>query len=271
MRQRDVVHVLATDYDGTVANTFAKSPSGMDVVTAYRYALRDMFGPDDLLERIGGLCNRAPVEIIVAVLHRNNAFASRGHEYFEQHLKELRGLVPAGKGLRNKVNPGLIDELTETLVRVKLKYLLAEVCPEWPKPFDGVLEAFRDIRSRGLHVAIISSGHDVFMHRCFESWGAQCPSLTITDDDMRALGLPPERSCKPSRVLLDLLHMLTASRGTCEVRAYIGDCPDKDRRFAKNGELRFGWFNPSRRARPVDFGSNEIEFHSWGEVHQVLH
>jgi hypothetical protein len=99
----------------------------------------------------------------------------------------------------------------------------------------------------------------------------------VTDDDMRALGLPPQKTCKPSAVLMQTMlsrAYATVCTATCNpafrVVAYIGDCPIKDRGLAWNSEVRFGWFNPGRLPAPQGFGNNEFQFYSWHDVQAHL-
>ncbi len=204
------------------------------------------------------------------------SLSERGLAYYRQHKDELRDFVPRGKGIQRR-NPTTADVLTETLVRVKLKYLMEEISPEWPKPFDGALDCLGAIQSLGARIAIISSGHTTFIEKTFETWGARAPELVVTDDDMRALGLPPEQTCKPSCLLMEkmlerayLSICGTSGRAAFSVRAYVGDCPVKDRGLAWNSNVRFGWFNPKRLAAPQGFGRNEFQFHSWHDMHTQL-
>ncbi len=46
------IPIVAFDWDGTVANTFALSPRGRGVEAGYRYALEQIFGDPDLLDHI---------------------------------------------------------------------------------------------------------------------------------------------------------------------------------------------------------------------------
>jgi hypothetical protein len=269
--------IVAADFDGTIANTFEKSPNGLDVPTAYDNALTDIFGSRGLLAALGGLRNRAPGELVVAVLEHDHSLGARGHEYHRAHGAELSHLVLHGKGNRANINPGLIDELTETLVRVKLQYLVEEISDRWPKPYDGVLDFIEMQRRQGRCFAIITSGHDLFLQRTFKRWGIRCPEYTVTDDDLRGLDLPYEHKCKPSKFLWDVLgdRVRTVSGLSrdieLDVRLYLGDCAIKDRGLAWNGNVPFGWFNPKQLSAPNGFGTSiaqeEFQFASWSDMH----
>lgn len=264
--------LLASDWDGTMVDTFTPSPRGRGVEAGYRYALSKMFGDTELLDKIGGLQNRASAEVIAAVLAIDDTLGTRGFEYSRSHAGELKDLVPRGKGIQS-ARPSVADILTETLVRVRLQFLMPEISSEWPKPFDGVLECLASLEASGIRVAIISSGHTSFIEKTFGVWGVPVPRFVVSDDDMRMLGLPTHKSCKPSRVLYDMLMMCVHQRSAGsrpEVRAYVGDCPIRDRGLAVNADLPFYWFNPKKRPAPSGFGVNELQFHSWRDVHTLL-
>jgi beta-phosphoglucomutase-like phosphatase (HAD superfamily) len=270
------IPIVAFDWDGTIADTFTPSPRGRGVEAGYRHGLGELFGDAELLDRIGGLRNRAPAQVVAAVLDLDEAHGERGLAYYRDHKAELRGYVPRGKGIRHR-NPSIADVLTETLVRIRLSYLMPEITPEWPKPFDGVIECLALLQSRGIRIAVISSGHTAFIEKTLNVWGVRVPEVVVSDDDMRAFGLPPEVTCKPSRLLMEtMLHGAYMSicgntaHAACNVIAYLGDCPIKDRALAQNSEVRFGWFNPKRRDVPSDFGDGEFQFHSWRDVHTQL-
>lgn len=267
------IDIAASDYDRTIADTFTPSPNGITVERAYRYAIGDIFGSEQLFDDSGGLKNRAPAEIVIAILSLDRGLKDIGHQYYERHKRELRGLVPKGKGVHLQ-HPGLIDMLTETLVRVKLRYLLGEICETWPKPYDGFLDTLEELRRQNLHFAIITSGHDLFVERTFKLWGAPQPAFMVTDDDMRTLGLPADQACKPSPLLIDLLKgkikQAEGKRAEPNIKVYLGDCQVKDRGLAWNAKLRFGWFNPDGVPRPQGFGRNEFEFSRWRQLPAML-
>lgn len=269
-----VIDTIAADFDGTIGDTFRKSPHDIDVKTAYRFAVGDIFGDEAYYDAIGGLQNRAPVEIVTSILQHDHALGKRGHEYFLRHCRELAHLVPEEKGIRNRINPGLVDELTETLVRVKLKYLVEEISPQWPKPFDGFPEEYEELERQGVSTAIITSGHDVFLDRVFRVWGLKHPRFTVTDDDLRMFDLEYEQKCKPSPFLWEVLglRMSTILHAPVRpsVRCFVGDCPVKDRGLALRGNVRFGWFNPEKKLPQHEPGPTEFELHSWRDLHTRL-
>jgi phosphoglycolate phosphatase-like HAD superfamily hydrolase len=267
--------IVAIDWDGTIADTFAPSPNGWSVEQGYRHALGVLFDERDLFERIGGLRNRAPGQVIAAVLELDRALAARGEKYYREHREELASYVPRGKGMRR--NAGTVALLTEALVRIRLQYLLPEISSRWPRPFDGVLEALADVRALGYRVAVISSGHTTFIEKCLRVWNTPAPNFLVTDDDMRALGLPPDRCSKPNRILIETM-LRQAYLSTCanlcnaaySVRVFVGDCPIKDRGLAANAGVPFAWFNPRAMPIPDGFGRNEFQFSSWRDLPRLL-
>jgi FMN phosphatase YigB (HAD superfamily) len=268
--------IVASDWDGTIADTFTPSPNGRGVESGYRYALGKMFGVQDLLDQIGGLCNRAPAEVIDAILELNSSLQKNGLDYCAQNKRELDEFVPRGKGLQKR-NPTAAERLTETLVRVRLQYLMPEITVQWPKPFQGVLDALELFRSRGLRVAIISSGHTAFIEKSCKVWGVRAPEIIVSDDDMRALGQPTHLTCKPSRLLMEtmlqrayLSSVGSTSSVTYRTVTFIGDCSIRDRALARNSGVPFWWYNPQRADAPQDFGPDELQFQSWKDVHKLL-
>jgi hypothetical protein len=267
---REEIDVVASDFDGTIAKTFEPSPNGIGVETCYAMALRDIFGCATLLKDIGGLQNRAPTQVIAAVLKLDSIFGSLGEAYYQRHRVALRSFMPANRQ-HGKLGVGLVSNLTETLVRVRLQYLLSEISEEWPKPYDGVLDFFDGLDPKKKAGAIITSGHTLFIEKVFRTWKRTRPKFMVTDDDMRATGFPPEMACKPNRILMDALHITAAFAGfDANVIAYVGDCRVKDRGFARNSDVRFGLFNPAKADVPEGFGVNEFQFHDWNDLHKQL-
>lgn len=274
MKHAAALNLVASDWDGTLADTFEKSPNGVGVEPCYRMALRDMFGSNALLDDIGGLQNRASAEVIAAVLELDAPLARRGCQYAEKQADDLKHLVPPGKGIADGAN--IADVLTETLVRVRLRYLLPEIDGRWPKPYEGVLEFLETLERQGKCIAIITAGHDMFVQKTFHVWGVKCPKFIVTDDDLRSLKVPHKDKYKPSGYLWQVLDQrIRAVSGLPEhvprkARLYVGDCPQRDRGLAWNGNVRFAWFNPERKATPMGFGNNEFQFTSWKQARNQL-
>ncbi len=256
--------LVVADFDGTMADTFAPSPNGLDVNEACRQVLGEMFGMPNALEQIGGLQNRAPRELVGAAL---KVFPSRwqvADTFLARHC-------PAGRGFFG-------DLLAEAFVRRKLDLLLDEIGEHedgmWPAPCDGVVSFLRAREVRGTHYAIISSGHDLFIEKCLDLWGAPRPIAMVTDDDLRALPWPPHEKVKPSGRLFELLFDRFGAAGIAipprERIVYIGDDPIKDGGLAVNASVRFGWYNPNGHRHEFPSGSKVFSFSSWRELTSEL-
>src|SRR6202161_598574 len=116
--------IVAADLDGTMFDTFTPSPNDIGVEACYAKALHEIFDVKRLLERIGGLQNRAPSQVIAAVLQLDPTLGPQGLRYYQKRGHELHTLVPHGKGA--VCDGDLAATLTEMLVRVRLKYLMPE-------------------------------------------------------------------------------------------------------------------------------------------------
>jgi hypothetical protein len=285
------------DFDGNIARTFDPSPNQMNVNHAYNLAIQYLFGAEtfghDPLALIGGLKNRAPSEIIGALFQLNRDLLLRCKKIFASQTEILKDFVPAGKGVpliwdetQTYLNPQRL--MAELLVRAKLLFLMKEINEYWPLPCTGFIDFIQALprleeKTKIKPVtAILSSGHDEFIHNVYKIWGIPQPELMITDDDLRTLNFPsePERTVKPSPFLLDLvLVQWLAKQPECEPdntnltqflamakkrTIYFGDDPIKDGLLAKNAGVIFGWFNPLGKTA-TDLGEHFV-FSDWRQV-----
>jgi FMN phosphatase YigB (HAD superfamily) len=276
------------DFDGTIANTFEKPPGGVDVTRAYEIAMQEVFGDPALAEyqRLGGLRNRAPGEVVSEVLSalglQKTHAISHARAYLLKHRIELAALAP---GAEKHLQWDILNTTKQKTLLVELFVLakLAAIMPMigrygsgpedyWPKPFPGVLDLLDALRKRDVHLGILSSGHDVFIKKCFELWGRECPEL-LTDDRMRHFDAPREDKAKPSMLLPQLLHMLFArahpAAGMARPAqvAIFGDGLKQDGGAAAAAKMHFGWFNP----HPDDASrTNPNLVTDWNELVSVL-
>lgn len=202
---KDPGYLLVSDFDGTAADTFSKNPKGIGVNEAYSLAIKNLFGEEgmEIYEEFGSLKNRAPEEVVKQILYIGNAdFLIRSAEKcFDARSKSLNRLVPDGKGAPLEWVPGdeikTIKTITEMLVLIKLSYLMEEIGSQlpngktWPEPCQGFLDFLRvvNLLQKKEHIpiklAIISSGHEIFIQKTFRIWGFAPPDIIVTDDDMR--------------------------------------------------------------------------------------
>jgi len=237
--------LLVKDFDGTVAQTFEPSPSGINVEQASQQAIDVVFGASAVDEyvRDGGLRNRAPLEVV--------------------------------KALAPDATPTELRVLQTSFVNSKLGVLISDVGSEfedgstWPRPMPGYLdlqERIESARSEGALIddLILSSGHKDFIDAVYASWGIPSPTHIIAEEAMRERGLG--HRVKPSSVLMKVAHTVWADQYgvvfnrdiAADVRSrtvFVGDDPDKDGTLAKrSGVENFHLINKD----------NSVE--TWGKI-----
>lgn len=221
--------LLAKDFDGTVAQTFEKSPSGVGVLEAYEIAIENLFGTQGLevYRRQGGLANRAPREVV-------------------------RSLAPEAYGLE-------LEALLALLIEAKLDVLTDQIGKtlkdgaKWPRPMPGYLE-FREFlqeaREReGVMVddLLLSSGHVAFIEATYEMWGTGQPTHIVAEETMHDFGVADQ--IKPSPVLMQIAHRIwresygvnSTADSVSDVldrTLYIGDDVVKDGQLAEDSGVR---------------------------------
>jgi hypothetical protein len=224
--------LLATDFDGTVAQTFEKSPSGVGVDEAYDQAIDEVFGPNavDRYHADGGLKNRSVVEVV-------------------------RGLSPESIGFDINL---LVDKLTDS----KLAILMGEIGTRfddgtiWPRPTNGylvLLEELQKAKSEGRQIdsLILSSGHEAFIRLVYEKWSVAQPDYVLAQERLAYLGLSNES--KPSRKVMDAAletwaedYETNAYSSDLKKRVvYVGDDNVKDGDMARDSGIEFFHLNPT--------------------------
>ncbi|HVS58503.1 MAG TPA: hypothetical protein VHD60_02060 [Candidatus Saccharimonadales bacterium] len=230
--------LVSSDFDGTIGYTNEPAPNGMTVELAYHQAVCEVLGHEacNTYSQTGGLINRAPAEVVAALLPDTDEETQRVQ--------------------------------TEALIQTKLGYLLDQIgCrlddgTRWPRLTPGFPETWEDIqRLRGkdvpVHTAVISSGHTAFINTFFDTHGLKRPDFMVTDDDMRGSRYAVPLRVKPSPLLVTKvqeqwweyygingvgeadLHVLT------ERTVYAGDDPTKDGQLARNSGIEFIHINPA--------------------------
>jgi hypothetical protein len=236
--------LLAKDFDGTVAMTFEKPKSGIGVEEAYQEAVLELFDAPTLQKYIdaNGLRNRSAPEVIIE-------------------------LAPDATESEQA-------ELTEKLIALKLDTLTRQIGTAaldggiWPRPSEGYLDLHRRIelaRHEGQLVndLIISSGHEPFIRKTYETWGIQPPDYIIAEEatrELTAIGLPIEQLVKPSPILMDAGYSMWRQDYGLEPTTlllnpdrdrivYVGDDPSKDGDLAKNSDVEFVWLDKENPAK----------------------
>ncbi len=286
--------LFGSDFDGTVAQTFAPSPNGIGVTEAYRLACQKIFGSGfELYEEIGPLDSRSPMEVIRALLptsKNGSVLIGKARKFLDSNHESLQGFVPAGKGAGlNWSSEDPHSVITEILVRVRMQLFWDEIgarFPDgrvWPEPCAGFLQFYGALRTfashcvlRGIRLefGIVSSGHDRFIERCFDAWQVPRPELMVTDDLMRSplcSHIPPERRIKPQTGSFEMLRGECRTKFGCEAASetYIGDSLRADGGLAKNLDIGFIWFNPDSQSIP-SLADNVLPISDWRELMQAL-
>jgi hypothetical protein len=288
------------DFDGTAGETFKPAgKNGIGVNEAYRMACDEIFGHptgSNLFGKVGGLQNRAPTEFMSAILEigERDKLIAKARGYHRRHGAKLAGYVPSGKGGGLAWDEGnSLSVITELFVRVKLKLLTAQIgmsCEDgslWPSSCPGFIDlwrgmlAFNETSSDVKFVpGIISSGHDIFIQRCFRMWGLPEPGLMVTDDTMRSPAyahLSVAERTKPQvgpvRVLCEQWlkkqgRIVDGDPLSCiEGRGfYGGDGLQADGKLAENLGLCFLWFNPEGKYRGSSRTHQVVNVRDWREI-----
>jgi hypothetical protein len=239
-----VTRLIAQDFDGTIAQTFQKSPNEIGIEEATEKAVDNVFGPSsvDSYKKNGGLRNRAPLEVVQEL--------SPGAS--EQDIKTL---------------------LTRLIVS-KLDILTAEIGQTfsdgsvWPRPVAGYMEFLKNLelaQAEGQHIdsLILSSGHEPFIKKVYETWGVEQPTHIIGQETTVEHGLG--NVVKPNSTLMKLAHRVWAESygfkpsfiGFQVMKGrtlYIGGDDTKDGQLARNSGVKFAHIDPTDTA------------HSWEEI-----
>lgn len=275
--------VIVADYDGTCADTFAKSPNGVGVNEASAIAIGRIMGQigEAAYQAIGGLQNRSPTALIAALLEvaDSDKMLDCARCHAARNFDKLIGCVPKDKGAAIDFDTDVLGSTVELYVREKLSVLLGELNRHqqtgWPMPYPGVLEFCRAVQSHRMPFAVLSSGHECFISRWFELWGV-VPDVLVTDDDLRGLpGVTPEQRSKPNGYLAEyLLDRLTEHRPWVRMVhpaqiLYLGDDAEKDGELAATAGFSFGHFCPGTEGLQQT-GRDSFCFGNWHDLLDCL-
>ncbi|PKL72546.1 hypothetical protein CVV26_00855 [Candidatus Kuenenbacteria bacterium HGW-Kuenenbacteria-1] len=140
----------------------------------------------------------------------------------------------------------------------------------WPQACSGFLEFYRALNNP-LEFGIISSGHDLFIEKCFEVWGIEIPKIVVTDDLMRSRrcdNFSQAERVKPGvgpfKIFCEEYKKLYAKNLNKDQVLYIGDSAKMDDDFARNCKISFILFNPNES----DFKGKSIS--DWRELKEVI-
>lgn len=293
-------YLFVFDFDNTIAQTFEPSPKGIGVKEAYTKTVEDIFGNEGLTvyQRIGGLQNRAPSELVYAILEHdsNGQLIRNASTFFLREHDKLANCVPKnhnGTLEWDILNPN--KTLVEILVRQKLIVLTDEIGTAfadgqlWPRPCKGFVDFWKDVlllkdkNMAGITTAIVSSGHEKPIKRVFEEvFKLTLPDILVTEDDIRWRKYPQElsRRIKPGQLQLAIAHSawlkkqdlsdnnhLKAAHETKARIVYFGDDPKKDGEMAKGASIIFGLFKDGQR---FEVDGLSFTFGNWQDIGNTL-
>ncbi|MCL5438826.1 MAG: hypothetical protein M1268_02455 [Patescibacteria group bacterium] len=230
-------YLLASDFDGTLFNTFWPSPNNMDVRKAYELATNAIFGwYGSHIYDLFSETNDTPSEVVAKIfrifspknylyewqkednIRVTGEIIESAHNFYLANWQELQPyLSEAERDGKTWTHESMTNIMTRMLVAQKLKYLVSEIGNKngdaWPQPCEGVLyffERFKALKKEGMPIdfAVISSGHDLFIKKTFDLWGLPHPDVMVTEDDIRIRIYPKEieRRFKPGMLPLALTH-----------------------------------------------------------------
>ena len=256
------MHAIIFDFDGTIADGFSPSPNNIGIHEIHRIVIRQMFGDSALTffeESLGGLQNREPSELIHLLLGGDDRDA------------------------------------LDKFISLKMDYFLPEISPFWPRLSSGFKELWMEIAEGTIPVetAIVSSGHDAFIKKVFETNGLPTPKILITSDTTKNLGEPNGRRPlhKPHSHMLARAHYDLIKDAIWEDHEawisaedrytgrnlwkgnimYVGDDPSKDLVLAGNARIIGGFVPFSNKEFQPDLQKGQVLIPSFHWLSAHLH
>ncbi len=293
-------YLIAFDFDKTIAETFKTAPGVMDVNQAFSIAIKDIFGTNglEIYNSQGGLRNRATSELMHDMLMADRQrLIHAGIDYLRLNKSDLQSVVPEGKGASldwETQHPESV--MGEILVRRKLQHLLPQISRTndgkiWPEPtkgFTNMWESLQGLKRQGIGIdlAVVSSGHDLFIQKVFSLWKLSQADILVTEDDIRGMDLPKRMDLrvKPGTLPLSLAYKSWRRRndltdGSSYVDApfihadriiYFGDDPVKDGGLARSQGIIFGNFDHDKVGTSALRREGDFQFSDWQVVSDNL-
>ncbi|MFA6383293.1 MAG: HAD family hydrolase [Parcubacteria group bacterium] len=259
-----------------MAATKKPGPHNIGLRDAHQISIKRIFGERgaDSFQAIGGLQNRAPLELVSALLSQDLRLQETAKMYFIRNCGRLKNI--------QWKDDDPIGSVTEVFVTEKMFVYASELGKHpggviWPEPCKGflsLLDSLRELKEKGIPIdlAILSAGHTPFIKKTFKAWGYPLPKVVLSDDEVRYINCPIERKIKPSTFLLYLVQKRLARlhgkinlplKDAKEMRlkmAYFGDDLERDGELARRAGIPFGWFTPGTIFQAID---NGIRFSDW--------
>lgn len=252
------LYLLGADFDGTFFNTGVDSPNGMNVRVACEEAINDLFkerGREVYNGQLGGLQNREPGELM-------------SHMLTALEIKLVT-----------------VQDAAELFVRRKLDYLVPEISRDWPRPYPGVADFFKDLQEGKypLEVAVVSSGHEKFIRRTFEVNGIDAPENMVTSDDIRWRTQPNRPLYKPNPYQLAVVHRRWMGKEDGFMKskyteldhgkdkmAFVGDDFRRDGELAERSLIPFIHMNPDGQDFVPDENRGQVGIKDFNELRGML-
>ncbi len=265
--------VVVSDFDQTIALTFAPPPNGIGVREAYRQTIGEIFG-EYAVGILDNFRTQSPREIAIAIWDDLGSVdaAVDGKRYYLRRKDALDAVMPSGLGAEIVWSgDAALDALVEVMTRRRLELMLPNIGKEmpdgtqWPRLTPRFAEVWRRITEEPMfRTAILSSGHDVFIRRTFELYGLSPPDLLITDDFLRREGIPHR---KPDVELWELVLSEIRNQGFLpEVSVYIGDDRKADGGLAQRAQIPFLHF----AAEGSPWHGHRGTFSDWVQAENML-
>ncbi|QQG44463.1 MAG: hypothetical protein HYW86_00920 [Candidatus Roizmanbacteria bacterium] len=267
-------YLLACDFDGTLFETYNPSPNNISIKKSYELALDAIFGSGigQRYLRLFGLYSKAPTEIVKELLEwakYNENWINKARDFFDREGPNIKDLIPEMQNNQltwDETSPE--KTISQILVGQKLRHLLEEIGKSgedgqiWPQPCEDALIFLRtvdELKKEGVPIdmEIISSGHESFIRRTFDTYQLTQPDILVTEDDVRSRKYPTEmkRRVKPGQFPLALAHfkwldeqglidysvdgisVINEAASSKKRIIYFGDSIEKDFLMAKRGNI----------------------------------
>ena len=250
-------YLIGFDFDGTIAKTYEKSPSGIGVYEAYQMAIADLLGPNVVEEynNLNGRESMSPLEIIAHLTIHNT----------------------------NNDSESVLHQAND-LVRRKLSILISQIGQRfddgsmWPPEepgFRSVWEEIEALNSRGgfeIKTAVISSGHREFIRKTFDVYDLRQPDYLVTEDEVRGRKYPFEiaRRVKPGTLQMAMVHR----QWLRDLAIHFGDGNREKVQQTRDNILYIGDSELKDGGMAVRSGVSFLHYsekaHTWDSIHTIL-
>jgi hypothetical protein len=298
MESFNSTYLLLFDFDGTQAQTFKPSPSGVGVEENYENTIREIFGDEilDTYNEQGGLQNRNPIEVIHDLFEIHPEMLEQAKSHLNKNKSELTTVMPETVHFLDSWDESPLKSLNEVYVRQDLINSLGHIGlinsdgSVWPKPTEGFDSFWQKIHELNdgnygfsIDTAVISSGYTEYIAKTFDVWGQPYPNIWITDNETRKRKFPEEheKRVKPAPFAVSLAHHawlkahgktgpdfdLSIAEESKDRMFLFGDGISKDGGMAIRSRIGFGHFNPE--VAEIQHGEHST-FSNWEDIENQI-